>query len=83
MVSATGPLAVDAGQRNLQSNLTGTPPPANALFRGRIVNHVTLRVQNVDRFAAVSRLIDTQTNIEELLEWRLFRAFSLLLVLEP
>jgi len=48
MVSATGPLAVDAGQQKPAVNLTGTPPPGNALFRGRIVNHVTLRVKDVD-----------------------------------
>jgi len=47
MVSATGPLA-DAGQQKPAVNLTGTPPPDNALFRGRIVNHVTLRVKDVD-----------------------------------
>ena len=48
MVSATGPLAVDAGQQKPAVNLTDTPPPGNALFRGRIVNHVTLRVKDVD-----------------------------------
>jgi catechol 2,3-dioxygenase-like lactoylglutathione lyase family enzyme len=47
MVSATGPLSADAGQQKPAVNLTGTPP-SNALFRGRIVNHVTLRVKNVD-----------------------------------
>ena len=47
LVSAT---SVDAGggQDKPAVNLTGTPPPNNALFRGRIVNHVTLRVKDVD-----------------------------------
>jgi catechol 2,3-dioxygenase-like lactoylglutathione lyase family enzyme len=45
MASAT---PVDAGQQKPAVNLTGTPPPTNALFRGRIVNHVTLRVKDVE-----------------------------------
>ena len=45
MASAT-PLG--AGQQKPAVNLTGTPPPTNALFRGRIVNHVTLRVKDVE-----------------------------------
>jgi catechol 2,3-dioxygenase-like lactoylglutathione lyase family enzyme len=48
MASATSPLAASAGQQKPAVNLTGTPPPNNALFRGRIVNHVTLRVKDVD-----------------------------------
>jgi catechol 2,3-dioxygenase-like lactoylglutathione lyase family enzyme len=48
MASATSPLAAGAGQQKPAVNLTGTPPPNNALFRGRIVNHVTLRVKDVD-----------------------------------
>src|SRR5262245_55056843 len=47
MVSATGARVAGAGQQKPAVNLTGTPPPANALFRGRIVNHVTLRVKDV------------------------------------
>jgi catechol 2,3-dioxygenase-like lactoylglutathione lyase family enzyme len=47
MASAT-PLAARAGQQKPAVNLTGTPPPSNALFRGRIVNHVTLRVKDVE-----------------------------------
>jgi catechol 2,3-dioxygenase-like lactoylglutathione lyase family enzyme len=47
MVTATS--AVEGGgQGKPAANLTGTPPPNNALFRGRIVNHVTLRVKDVD-----------------------------------
>ena len=46
-VSATARLAA-GGQQKPAVNLTGTPPPSNALFRGRIVNHVTLRVKDLD-----------------------------------
>jgi catechol 2,3-dioxygenase-like lactoylglutathione lyase family enzyme len=45
MASAT-PLG--ASQQKPAVNLTGTPRPSNALFRGRIVNHVTLRVKDVE-----------------------------------
>ena len=48
MVSASAPVTAGASQQKPAVNLTGTPPPANALFRGRIVNHVTLRVKDVD-----------------------------------
>ena len=48
MAAATSPVASGAGQQKPAVNLTGTPPPNNALFRGRIVNHVTLRVKDVD-----------------------------------
>ena len=48
IVSATGPLAADAGEQKPAVHLTGTPPPSIALFRRRIVNHVTLRVKHVD-----------------------------------
>ncbi len=48
MASTTAPLAAGAGQQKPAVNLTGTPPPNTALFRGRIVNHVTLRVKDVD-----------------------------------
>jgi len=44
--------AADAGQQKPgppERNLTGTPPPNDALFRGRIVNHVTLRVKDIDQ----------------------------------
>jgi len=37
-----------ADQQKPAVNLTGTPPPNNALFRGKIVNHVTLRVKDVE-----------------------------------
>ena len=48
MASATSSVATGAGQPKPAVNLTGTPPPSSALFRGRIVNHVTLRVKDVD-----------------------------------
>lgn len=48
IASATHPPAASAGQEKPAVNLTGTPPPENALFRGRIVNHVTLRVKDVN-----------------------------------
>jgi catechol 2,3-dioxygenase-like lactoylglutathione lyase family enzyme len=47
MASAT-PMGAGASQQKPALNLTGTPPPGNALFRGRIVNHVTLRVKDVE-----------------------------------
>ena len=66
MVSAT-PLGAD--QQKPAVNLTGTPPPDNALFRGRIVNHVTLRVKDVEesrRFyqelLGASVLLDARTS---------------------
>jgi catechol 2,3-dioxygenase-like lactoylglutathione lyase family enzyme len=31
------------------ANLTGTPPPATALFRGRTLNHVTLMVRDLEQ----------------------------------
>ena len=50
MASATAPLAANAAQQTPppERNLTGAPPPGDALFRGRIVNHVTLRVKDID-----------------------------------
>ena len=69
MASAAEPLAAGAGQQKPAVNLTGTPPPDNALFRGRIVNHVTLRVKDVDesrRFyqelLGASVLLDARTS---------------------
>jgi catechol 2,3-dioxygenase-like lactoylglutathione lyase family enzyme len=47
MVSATS-VDAGAGQEKPAVNRTGTPAPSNALFRGRIVNHVTLRVKDVE-----------------------------------
>jgi catechol 2,3-dioxygenase-like lactoylglutathione lyase family enzyme len=68
MASAT-PLRAGAGQQKPAVNLTGTPPPANALFRGHIVNHVTLRVKDVEesrRFyqelLGASVLLDARTS---------------------
>ncbi len=66
MASAT-PLG--ASQQKPAVNLTGTPPPSNALFRGRLVNHVTLRVKDVEesrRFyqelLGASVLLDARTS---------------------
>jgi catechol 2,3-dioxygenase-like lactoylglutathione lyase family enzyme len=46
IASTVTPLGAD--QEKPRANLTGAPPPNDALFRGRIVNHVTLRVKDVD-----------------------------------
>ena len=66
MASAT-PLG--ASQQKPAVNITGTPPPSNALFRGRLVNHVTLRVKDVEesrRFyqelLGASVLLDARTS---------------------
>jgi catechol 2,3-dioxygenase-like lactoylglutathione lyase family enzyme len=48
LLASAAPLGADGAQQKPAVNLTGTPPPNNALFRGRIVNHVTLRVKDVD-----------------------------------
>jgi len=48
LVASATPLGADGGQQKPAVNLTGTPPPNNALFHGRIVNHVTLRVKDVE-----------------------------------
>ena len=51
MASATASLAAHDTQQTPplpEQNLTGTPPPGDAIFRGRIVNHVTLRVKDLD-----------------------------------
>jgi catechol 2,3-dioxygenase-like lactoylglutathione lyase family enzyme len=48
MMTSAASLGADGGQEKPAVNLTGTPPPDNALFRGRIVNHVTLRVKDVE-----------------------------------
>ena len=51
MASATAPLAAAAGQQTPalpEGNLTGTPPPKDALFHSRIINHVTLSVHDID-----------------------------------
>jgi catechol 2,3-dioxygenase-like lactoylglutathione lyase family enzyme len=70
MASAT-PLGAGVGQEKPAVNLTGTPPPSNALFRGRIVNHVTLRVKDVEesrRFyqelLGASVLLDARTSVQ-------------------
>src|SRR4026207_1868735 len=58
-----------AGPQKPAVNFTGTPPPSHALFRGRIVNHVTLRVKDVEesrRFyqelLGASVLLDARTS---------------------
>ena len=68
MASATS-LDAGGGQQKPTVNLTGTAPPSNALFRGRIVNHVTLRVKDVEesrRFyqelLGASVLLDARTS---------------------
>ena len=51
MASATAPLGAVAGQQTPalpEGNLTGTPPPKDALFHSRIINHVTLSVHDID-----------------------------------
>ena len=48
LAASTTPLSAGGSQQKPAVNLTGTPPPSNALFRGRIVNHVTLRVKDVE-----------------------------------
>ena len=50
MTVATAPLAAGDQQQTAPPvpNLTGAPSPKDALFRGRIVNHVTLTVNNID-----------------------------------
>ena len=65
--------------------LTGADDLSRMPRKGRAVKGDEHQSSDVETpiSAAVARLIDTQTNIEELLEWRLFRALSLLLVLQP
>lgn len=48
LAASAAPLSAEGGQQKPAVNLTGTPPPNDALFRGRIVNHVTLRVKDVE-----------------------------------
>lgn len=51
IASATAPLPAQSAQQTPsppEPNLTGAPPPGDALFHGRMVNHVTLRVKDVD-----------------------------------
>jgi catechol 2,3-dioxygenase-like lactoylglutathione lyase family enzyme len=49
MTSAAASPTAAAAQQKPATNLTGTPPPNNALFRGRIVNHVTMRVKDLEQ----------------------------------
>ena len=49
LASAPASRAAAAVQQKPAVNLTGAPPPNNPLFRGRIVNHVTLRVKDLDQ----------------------------------
>jgi catechol 2,3-dioxygenase-like lactoylglutathione lyase family enzyme len=51
MASATAPLATLTAQQKPalpEGNLTGTPPPKDALFHSRIINHVTLSVHDIE-----------------------------------
>ncbi len=50
LASATAPLAAAGQQKPAppERNLTGAPPPKDALFHGRIINHVTLSVNDID-----------------------------------
>jgi catechol 2,3-dioxygenase-like lactoylglutathione lyase family enzyme len=48
LAASATPLGAAGLQQKPVVNLTGTPPPNDALFRGRIVNHVTLRVKDVE-----------------------------------
>ena len=45
---AASATSLGASQQKPAMNLTGTPPPKDALFHGRLVNHVTLRVKDVE-----------------------------------
>lgn len=52
VASTAAPLAAHASQQQPalpDGNLTGTSPPKNALFRGRMINHVTMTVSDLDR----------------------------------
>lgn len=52
LMLTAGPAGATAGQQRPappEPNLTGTPPPDNALFRGRMINHVTMRVKDLER----------------------------------
>jgi catechol 2,3-dioxygenase-like lactoylglutathione lyase family enzyme len=51
LASATAPPAAAAGQQTPappERNLTGAPAPKDPLFRGRMINHVTLSVNDID-----------------------------------
>jgi catechol 2,3-dioxygenase-like lactoylglutathione lyase family enzyme len=51
VASAAAPPAAGAGQQNgvpPERNLTGAPPPGDALFRGRMINHVTMSVSDIE-----------------------------------
>ena len=51
LASAAAPPVPAAGQQKPappEGHRTGAPPPANALFHGRIINHVTLSVDDID-----------------------------------
>ena len=51
LASAAAPPAPAAGQQKPappEGNRTGAPPPNDALFHGRIINHVTLSVDDID-----------------------------------
>jgi catechol 2,3-dioxygenase-like lactoylglutathione lyase family enzyme len=51
MASSAAPLAASAGQEKPalpDRTLTGAPSPKTALFHGRLINHVTLSVHDID-----------------------------------
>ena len=51
MASTTAPPAADAWRQTPalpDRNLTGAPAPKNALFHGRLINHVTLSVRDIE-----------------------------------
>ena len=69
LMASAAPTRLGAGQEKPAVNLTGTPPPGNAVFKGRLINHVTLRVKDVDesrRFyqelLGASVLLDARTS---------------------
>jgi catechol 2,3-dioxygenase-like lactoylglutathione lyase family enzyme len=51
VASATATRAADAGQQDVGlpgGNRTGAPPPKDAVFRGRMINHVTMSVSDIE-----------------------------------
>ena len=51
MASVAAPRAADANQQTSaapEGNLTGAPPPKDALFHGQLINHVTFSANDID-----------------------------------
>jgi catechol 2,3-dioxygenase-like lactoylglutathione lyase family enzyme len=75
VASTASPLAAHASQQPPappNPDLTGTPPPKDALFRGRMINHVTMMVNDIEesrRFyqelLGASVLVDGRTSPQE------------------